>query len=81
MALVRRDPFAREELHRERETSDSLALNRDGCSWCGQVKHTKGGRRAPYLYRYWLERDDRNGRRDEIKGLFCSESCRKAYQG
>ena len=72
MALVKRDPFAREELHRER-----VYPAYQGCSWCGEIKRTPTTR--TYLYRYWIETD--GGRRFDQLGRFCSESCRKAYQG
>jgi hypothetical protein len=69
--LVKRDCFAREELHRERE----YALHGHTCAWCGNVKQT--ARKRPYLFQYHLETD--GGSKHGIMGLFCGESCRKAY--
>jgi hypothetical protein len=70
--LVKRNPFAREELHRERVyVQNSLTT----CAWCGQVKKTPS--RRPYLFQYRAESD--GGRTSNIRGLFCSESCRKSY--
>lgn len=70
MALISRDPFAREEIHRERVYDPSR-----GCSWCGNRNHTRKGRTFVYTYR--VETD--GGRKDHVSGLFCSESCRKSF--
>lgn len=69
--LISRDSFARQELHRERENFPGD----NTCSFCGQVKVTLKGR--PYLYRYYTETD--SGRKHELRGLFCSVSCLRAY--
>ena len=76
--LIKRDPFARKELYRERVYN--LYAIRKRCVRCGMLKQTRtpGGRY--YLYKYWIERDSKNGRREEVNGLFCSENCRKSYQ-
>lgn len=61
--LVKRDPFAREELH-ERTTWE-----RGECDWCGSVRILKS---------YENQHDD-SGRTFLIKGRFCSRSCFKSY--
>lgn len=71
MAYVSRDPFAREELHRERVYVGSTT----GCDWCGSAKQTKGGRK--YLYEYRLESD--GGRTSTLRGLFCCKGCLQDY--
>lgn len=63
--LISRDPFARQELHRE-----SVKTTRD-CSWCGS-KRDNGT-----LYRYFTESD--GGRRSEHSGVFCCKSCHDSY--
>lgn len=68
--LVSRDPFARQELHRE--TVPALGST---CSWCGQVRETKRGN---MLYRYYIEKDGR-ARKNYISGLFCSIGCMRDY--
>jgi hypothetical protein len=65
VTYVSRDPFARTELHRERENTGET------CAWCGQVK------RGKYLYRYRVETD--GGRKFEDTKLFCSVQCRRDY--
>lgn len=85
MALVTRDPFAREELHRTR-----VVVGRDGqtspmpsCQWCGGRRMTTRTRtvtpaRPPlWLYRFRVETD--GGRTYEDKHLFCSRACRESY--
>lgn len=72
MAYVSRDPFARTELHREREY---IAHALHGCTECGGYKETKRGRK--YLFKYRTEND--GGRSSEHRGLFCSRSCHNAY--
>jgi hypothetical protein len=71
--LVTRNPFAREELHRERVKVNQSLIT---CAWCGNVR---GDKERPWLYRFWVERDDRWGSKDEIKGLFCSKECLRSY--
>lgn len=67
--MMRRDPFAREELHRQ-ELPRHVGM---GCGWCG-------GRNANgRLYEYWVETD--GGRKHVDRELFCSDSCREAYNG
>jgi hypothetical protein len=68
MALIVRDVFAREELHRE-----PVAGVPGGCAWCG------GANAHGRLYVYRVETD--GGRVLAVKGAFCSESCRRAYYG
>lgn len=67
MALIKRDPFARTELHR------ATVSPREGetCQWCGHLNgHGK-------LFRYRIESD--GGRTSLDANLFCSLSCRNAY--
>ena len=63
--LVKRDPFAREEIHRRSEGTSQT------CHWCGQSR--PGGR----LFKYWVESD--SGRVSYIRGLFCSIGCMRSY--
>ncbi len=72
MALVRRDPFAREELHRQTVRVLTDHTVQEGCAWCGGLNGHGG------LYVYRVETD--GGRSLAVKGAFCSESCRQAYQ-
>ena len=72
MAYVSRDPYAREELHRQREAGAE-------CAWCDAVdRDSPNGRRAK-VYRYRVETE--GGRTFEDRKTFCSLSCRKAYGG
>lgn len=64
-ALISRDPFAREELHRETVQTEET------CDWCGCRRSS--GR----LFAYCVESD--SGRRWQTRGLFCSVSCYRAY--
>ena len=66
MALVSRDPFAREELHSAKADTSIKKT----CDWCGSSKNLK-------VYR--IETD--GGRKLPIGGYFCSNSCRKSYHG
>ena len=61
---INRDPFAREELHRE-------TVEASGCDWCGQR------RRSGRLFRYIVESD--GGRSSPIRGEFCSVMCMRSY--
>ena len=72
MTLVSRDPFAREELHRERIYSPHAV-----CAWCGRTLYTP--KRRPYVYRYRIESDA--GRTSELSGMFCSVSCLRTWNG
>jgi hypothetical protein len=80
MAMVSRDPFAREELHRS-----TVEVTRESCAWCGQRRCPGAKRRTLaaqtglryFLYRYRVETD--GGRRHEDRELFCSKSCRTTY--
>lgn len=71
MAIVSRDPFARQEVHKRREYGNST------CLWCGNQKHTPNGRK--YLYQYSVESD--GGRKSDVPGLFDSVSCMRTYHG
>jgi hypothetical protein len=73
MAYISRDPFAREELHRERIYTSGT------CKECGQVRHTPRGR--SYLYQYRVEGDANPSRPGVVPGLYCSIGCMRAYQG
>lgn len=68
--LVKRDAFARQELHRER------MYGRHTCAWCGQVK--RHGKRA-YVYRFHIETD--GGRKFPDTLVFCSVACRRIHMG
>lgn len=83
MSYVSRDPFAREELHRQRVYCNSLPPTATStgygtvktCDWCGQVPHTPTGRN--YLFAYWIETD--GGTKKDIKGMFCSVDCMRTH--
>ena len=65
--LVRRNPFARQELHRAREYVAAGTT----CAWCGNVKQTLKG--ASFLHKYRTETD--GGRVFLAPKLFCSNDC------
>jgi hypothetical protein len=69
-ALISRDPFARQELHRE-----VMATSRS-CDNCGGFRW-RGGRKLQSLFAYFTESD--GGRRFEHRGLFCSKPCHDSY--
>jgi len=71
MAYISRDPFARQELHRGNEFSET-----DVCANCGMQRQAKGTNRA-YLYRFRIETDTGHVYHDGSK--FCSKSCRDSY--
>lgn len=68
--LISRDPFARQELHRE-----SVPVPAISCAWCGQFRGSVAS--SHKLFRYYTESD--GGRRFDHKGLFCSKSCHDSY--
>ena len=65
MAFISRDPFARQEIHREVVPGP----HPKGCSWCGQT------RRNGSLFQYRTESDDNPRRPGAHRGLYCSKSC------
>lgn len=67
--LIRRNPIAREELHRI-----TVRAERATCTWCGGAS-MKG--RVRRLFGYVTVYD--GGRRAEHSGLFCSIGCFDAY--
>ena len=69
MAYVSRDPFAREELHRE-EIKPAPGRT---CVECGNTN------RRGNLYEYRTERDSYGSRPSTHRGLFCSRACHRAY--
>ena len=69
--LVKRDAFARWELHR----STVKVWHGETCSWCGNARKSKTG--GAYLYRYCTETD--GGRKTEYPKLFCSAECFRSY--
>lgn len=71
LVLVKRDPFSRQEVTKER-----VYDTHDTCSWCGQQNLTPKTKR-PYLFRFWRVED--SGRRERINGLFCSNDCRAIF--
>lgn len=76
MAFISRNPFAREELHREIVRPSPASLRPFECAWCGQT------RRNGTLFQYGIERDgvspSYTARRNST-GLFCSLSCHNSY--
>lgn len=70
--LIYRDPFARQELHRE--MIDAMGST---CTWCG------GSRKDKKLYVYYTERDSiqMRGNRRTHNGHFCSIRCHNDYHG
>lgn len=72
--LMNRDPFAREELHREK-----VQVTAKTCTWCGCVKRLRTSPNRPFLYRYWIEADRVMQSRNYINGMYCSQSCFHAY--
>lgn len=75
MAFVTRDPFARQELHRERVY---VNLATGSCAWCGSVRNA-GRSGKVYLYRFRVETDGGSVHADAR--LFCSRDCRESYHG
>ena len=73
MALISRDLFAREELHREAIPYDETWIIAHGCDWCGGFNGYGG------LFKYWIEPDSVVYRRVDIYGLFCSVGCMRSY--
>ena len=71
MALISRDPFAREEIHRSKPLSARDCGFETTCVWCGGLSASKK------LFRYWTETD--GGTKHVHKGLFCSKSCHDSY--
>lgn len=72
-ALISRDPFAREEIHRE--VVHSLCTT---CRFCGGTRHVRRDK-CSSLFRYWVETD--GGTKHEISGVFCSIGCMRSYHG
>jgi hypothetical protein len=66
VAYISRDPFAREELHREQ-----VAVTSKGCWWCGMLNRFKK------LFVYRVESD--GGRVSPIRGEFCCVDCMRTY--
>ena len=75
MTIISRDPFARQELHREVVNPEVTQFSpcAPTCSWCGQTR--KNGS----LFAYSTETD--GGRTFTHRGLFCSKSCHDIYHG
>lgn len=71
MAQINRDPFARQETHRERVYGSHT------CKWCGNVNRTPKGRK--FLFQYRVESD--GGRKADIPGLFDSIDCMRSCHG
>jgi hypothetical protein len=61
--FVSRDPFAREELHKEPVEGE--------CAFCGSSN------RYGKVWKFRVEYD--GGRKSEIKGKFCSKACLSVY--
>ena len=73
MSLVSRDPYARQELHKQ----IASVMNGKTCDWCGSVRWSRHKTPVPQLYSFTTETD--GGRSFRDKGLFCSRSCRDDY--
>jgi len=73
MAMISRDPFAREELHR---FVDEHAQDGRTCAWCG-CRRTRKGKPLHRLFRFEVQTD--GGSRHAIDKLFCSTACMRAY--
>jgi hypothetical protein len=71
MTYVSRDPFARQELHKE-------FIHGAACAFCGQ-KNRKRSRKSTVegSYRYEVQSD--GGRSYPDRETFCGKSCRSAY--
>ena len=69
MTFVSRNPFAREEIHRERITNASVSYAILSCDYCGQSDRP--------IYRYRTESD--GGRVSIHRGRFCSKACHDSY--
>jgi hypothetical protein len=65
VSIVRRDPFARQELHK--------APVWGTCAFCG------GSNRYGKVWRYRVEND--GGRTNEDQRVFCCVGCREAFYG
>jgi hypothetical protein len=70
MAIVRRDPFAREELHRRLVQAAGRT-----CDWCGGTRTVN--LRGKWLHEYTVESD--GGRVARVRGVFCGLSCMEEY--
>jgi hypothetical protein len=68
MANMKRDPFARIELHRAVERT----CTPKGCKECGQEDRPEHP-----LYRHWLEKD--SGGSSLYPFVYCSWSCFQTY--
>lgn len=75
--LVKRDVFARQELHRERLYTDKYT-----CAWCGGVnldRQRKHSQQRKFVYRFSIETD--GGRKFTDTLVFCSVDCRHTHMG
>jgi hypothetical protein len=80
VSYVSRDPFARQELHKERVdvTPSSPDSTKVTCDFCASVKTGyRKNKSMHYLFKFRVEND--GGSTNEIKGLFCSTECMKRY--
>ena len=78
MALISRDPFTRQELHR-RVVQINAGPQPRGCFWCGNLRMSKTGKAS--LYEYRTEPDRITPRPAVHSGMFCSKSCHDNYHG
>ena len=67
MTIIRRNPFARAEIHRDVVKTTGKVT----CRWCGQK------RKSNNLFAYRVETD--GGKSHTCHGLFCRNSCFDAY--
>lgn len=70
MAYISRNPFAREEIHRESIRPGDFGI-KHVCAWCGNT-NAHGN-----VFQYRVESD--GGRKSEIPGHFCSIGCMRTY--
>ncbi len=68
MTIIRRNPFARAEIHRT-----IVKTPKCSCAWCGQK------RKSGNLFAFRVEADSISDRHADYKGLFCSTGCFDAY--
>lgn len=73
MAFVKRDPFARTEIHKTHEPGI--------CAWCGAIDPMNAvvAGVSHKTYRFRVESD--GGRTFEDTRLFCTLACRNDYNG
>jgi len=73
---ISHDAYGRFEIVRE-----IIVVNhKNTCDWCGQNgRRYKAGPSLSRLFRYGTAQDDRPGRVNWTKGMFCSAACWRMY--